>query len=62
MTTADKEQIVESWPFPYPEYLGMLAWSRDQRLNSPACTEEDKREIEADYERKLDRILASRTA
>jgi len=61
-TTADKEKIVETLPFPYPEYLEVLARSRDQRLNSPACTQEDKREIEAEYERKLDRILAARTA
>jgi hypothetical protein len=60
MTAAGKEKIVQTWPFPYPQYLELLIWSRDQRLNSPACTEEDKREIEAEYEQKLNRMFAER--
>jgi len=58
MTTAEKEKIVEGWPHPYPEYLALLGWSRDEQLKKPTNTEEDKRKIEAEYEQKLNRMMA----
>jgi hypothetical protein len=57
MTTAEKEKIVHSWPFPFPEYLELLGWSRDEKLKSPGRTEDEKRNIEAEYEEKLNRML-----
>jgi hypothetical protein len=60
MTISEKEKLVKTWPFPYPEYQALLAWSRDQQLKRPGCTEENKREIEAEYEQKLNRMCPER--
>jgi hypothetical protein len=57
MTTAQKETIVQSWPYPFPEYLALLRWTRDEKLKSAGRDEDDKRKIETDYEEKLNRMF-----
>lgn len=60
MTTAEKEKIVEGWPHPFPQTLDVFKHTRDDMLKDPDRTEDEKRKIEADYEAKLDRMLAER--
>ena len=49
MTTQEKEGIIESWPFPWPDLLHVLKTTRDESLKT-AEDEADKQRIVARYE------------
>jgi hypothetical protein len=57
VTTAEKETIVQGWPHPFPETLEVFRRTRDDMLNTPSRTEDEKREIRAEYEAKLNRMF-----
>lgn len=56
MHTEEKEQIIEGWPYPWPEMLGIFKSSRDEALKR-AESEDEKRQILVDYEQKVDRMF-----
>jgi hypothetical protein len=57
MTTADKEKIIQTWPHPFPQTMEVYRRTRDDMLNSPGRTEDEKRQIKTEYEEKLNKMF-----
>jgi hypothetical protein len=53
----EKEQIIASWRFPFPDYLNIIKISRNDRL-ALAQSDEKRNELHAEYEDKVNRLIA----
>lgn len=58
LSLKEREKIIGSWDFPWPELLSVYQQSRDSRLEH--ADDDSKRDvIKAEYERSIDRIIAA---
>jgi len=62
MTTEEKEKIVETWPYPWPEYASLLRRFRDESLKAPDRSPDERREIQGEYERELNRLFERKSS
>jgi hypothetical protein len=58
MTTADREQIIERWPYPWAELLDHYRQFRDVKLKSPDRDEVDKQQIRDEYEHRVEKLFS----
>jgi hypothetical protein len=58
MTRQEKEAIIDSWPYPFPEYMSLLQESRSTKINAPDADEDEVARYHKEYDNALDRVLA----
>jgi hypothetical protein len=56
---AEKEKLVGSWDYPWPEMLSLYQQFRDSRLNK-AEDDSERNAIQAEYEQRVNRMITKR--